>query len=215
MQHLRRLSARQSDPTVSRACEPDPRMHDLVRPLTPPPQTRAEDTELADHGPGHDGAVAAQDGVARIRRRRDELHQDVTWVRGGGDRVQEGRDRAAVDVVAAAFALGFEHVSRGGGRVGGEFEAFGIGGQVVLRGEGGAEGGEGGGRAVREEALEGVGRREGLLDLFRAREVGEDRGAFDRITALEVVARCPRGGRAVFGRRVESAEVDDCCFVWG
>ena len=45
-------------------------------------------------------------------------------------------DRGAVDVVPAAFALGFQDVARGGGWVCGQLEALGARGKVVLWGEG-------------------------------------------------------------------------------
>ena len=66
---------------------------------------------------------------------------------------------------------------------------------------------------VGEEALEGVGRGEGLLDFFGAGEVGEDGGALDGAAAFKVVAGGPGGGVVVLGWGVEGAEVDDCCFV--
>lgn len=104
------------------------------------PQTRAEDAELADDVAGHDSAVGAQDGVARAGRRLNQLHEDVAAVFALGDRDEEGRDRGAVDVVAAALALGLQDVVSGGDRVEREVEARGRGGrcgeEVVLGSEG-------------------------------------------------------------------------------
>ena len=88
-------------------------------------------------------------------------------------------------------------------------------GEVVLRGERCAEGGENGGRVVREEVFEDVGVGECLLDFFGAGEVGEDGRAFDGGAALEMVAGRPGGRRVVFSGAVEGAEVDDGYFVRG
>lgn len=122
----------------------------------------------------------------------------------------------AVDVVPAAFALGFEDVVLGVLGGGGEGEGGGVR-EGELRGECGAEGLEGGRRVVGEVVGEvvGGGGGEELLDFLAAGEVQEDGGAFGGAGAFEVVARGPDRGVGVFGGGVEGAEVDGGYFVRG
>lgn len=110
------------------------------------------------------------------------------------ERGEERRDGRPVDVVAAAFALRFEHVARAVRR--GCREGFGVaaGGAVVEGvdgGEGGADAGGGGGVGQEARQVRGLWRCEDLLDLFGAGEVREDGGAFYGGAAFEVEAGGP------------------------
>lgn len=66
-----------------------------------------------------------------------------------------------------------------------------------------------------EEVFEGLGRREGLLDLFGSGKVSKDGGAFDGGTAFQVVAAGPGSGGLVLVGAVQGAEVDKGYFVVG
>ena len=139
--------------------------------------------------------------------------------------LEERWDVGPVDVVAAAFALGFQDVVFCAFGVEREFDAF-LGGVVgvghgVLRGEGLSEGIVGclwlAWEEVREVVWSGRFGGEDLLDLFRAGELEEHCWAFYGGATLEVVACCPGCGGGVLCWGVEGAEVDDCGFeseVW-
>lgn len=116
------------------------------------PQTRAENPQFGNHVPAHHLPVASQHRIHRRRRRVDQLHQDVLLPLVLGDRGQERRDVAAVDVVAAALALRLQHVVRGAGVGGCEANTLGAG-ERVLRREGGAQVLEGGGGVIRQECF--------------------------------------------------------------
>lgn len=154
------------------------------------PQASAVNAQLANDAAFLQVAVA-KDNV-RNGWRHDELHEDVRAPVGLGQRLEELRDGAAVDVVASALALRLEDVclaELGIERLLARFEA-GLGGvHGVDVGEGLPELGCGGGLVVDELAEDG-GRGGGsgggqyLLDLLRAGELGEDAGALDRVGPL-------------------------------
>jgi hypothetical protein len=113
VQDLWLLLTCKAHPSVPGSSESD---SDVLQPrgsFPSPPQTGAENAELADHVAADDAAVGAEDGVFGVRRGLDQLHEDVAGVGGRGDRLEEGGDRGAVDVVAATFALGFQDVVDG------------------------------------------------------------------------------------------------------
>lgn len=64
-------------------------------------------------------------------RRGDDLHEDEGLPVCFWEGVEKGRDGGAVDVVPAAFALGFEDVVLAGGGVEGEFAGGEAGGGCV------------------------------------------------------------------------------------
>lgn len=110
-------------------------MHDAARLLIP--EAGTIDAELADDAAALDVTVA-QDEIVQGRR-RDDLHEDVRFPVALGQRRQEGWDRAAVDVVAAAFTLGLEHVAGAERGVEGELARCETG-RAVVEGEDVGEG---------------------------------------------------------------------------
>jgi hypothetical protein len=120
VQDLWLLLTCKAHPSVPSSSESD---SDVLQPggsFLSPPQTGAENAELADHVAADDAAVGAEDSIFGVRRGLDQFHEDVAGVSGRGDRLEEGGDRGAVDVVAAAFAVGFQDVVGGCGGVHGQ-----------------------------------------------------------------------------------------------
>jgi hypothetical protein len=120
VQDLWLLLTCKAHPGVPGSSESDSDVLQPGGPFLPPPQTGAENAELADHVAADDAAVGAEDGVLGVRRGLDQFHEDVAGVGGRGDRLEEGGDRGAVDVVATAFALGFQDVVGGCGGIRGQ-----------------------------------------------------------------------------------------------
>jgi len=150
-----------------------------------------------------------------------------------GESGKVARDRGPVEVVAAAFALGFHDVALALLRVGGEAPRELAGGGVFVEGvdvcegapDGGVVSGRGGGV---DEAAQGGGPRrvvsvrggEHLLHLLHAGQLGEHGRADDGGGPFDLVARLP-GGRSfgvvawsVAGTKVNDGGLENAGAAW-